>query len=172
MELCFAAGARGSELPLDAVSGPAPGPLDPEGLWQDWMCARIALEMDHLTPARRAFDAVRRRLLAVGSLREAAAASLDLALARSAARRPPRFGRLARDLKRAFPAVSASVVAAFGTLGECRISAVELDRRAAVLGRRLAAMPRRRRGRADHIPHLVRLVDLAVAAASRYTGAS
>lgn len=161
MELCFAAGARGSELPAGGGSGPAPGMLDPEGIWQDWMCGRIAAAASHLTVAQRELDVVRRRLLVVGSLREAAAASLDLAMARRAARRPAGFARLGRDLGAAFPAVSAAVVAAFGACGKWAIGTAELERRAAVMRRRLAAMPRRRRGRADHIPHLVRLVDRA-----------
>lgn len=165
-ELCFAAGGRRSELPMGNGSDAAPGMLDPEGVWQDWMCGRIAAAASHLTVAQRALDAVRRRLLAVGSLREAAAASLDLAMARRAARRPAGFGRLGRDLAVAFPAVSAAVVAAFGACGDGAIGTAELDRRAAVMRRRLAAMPRRRRGRADHIPHLARLVDRAGAGAA------
>jgi tetratricopeptide (TPR) repeat protein len=149
------------------AGGPLPSPPRPsvcglgEFVWQEWMLGRIAAARGDLEDAQAGLDIVRRTLLRVGSLREAASAALDLAAARAEAGEAPGFGQLGDDLAAAFPRRSAAMVASFRALAEEALSAQELHRRTVVLRRRLAALPPGRLSRPDLCCHLARLVDLS-----------
>jgi hypothetical protein len=138
-----------------------------ELVWQEWMLARIAAARGELEAAQPALDTVRRALLKVGSLREAASASLDLAATCAEAGDAPGFGQLGDNLAPSFPRGSATVAAGFRALQEGALRAQELHRRTVVLRRRLAALPRGRSSRPDLVCHLARLVDLARIAPAR-----
>jgi len=131
-----------------------------EDLLGDWWEARIAAHDGRPADGDARLDAVRRRLLAEGSLREAAACTLDL-LALRAAGRPEDTERLAADLFDAFRSPAALRPAELLTL----LSSYARDRpdryRSAVMPIRqaLAAWRSEPGGRPDLIPPTEDLAD-------------
>ncbi|HVT58232.1 MAG TPA: hypothetical protein VHR45_07515, partial [Thermoanaerobaculia bacterium] len=154
--LAFARQARAERAA--AVPPSVAQPLSPTGeeVAADWWEARIAARLGDRQHGRALLDAVRRRLLAEGSLVEAALASLDLVMLRLAAGSAPAID-LAADLRRAFPGTPPRIAHELEELEQ--LPRDEVPDAADRLRRRLLGLRRVKADRPRLIPDVKDLVD-------------
>jgi hypothetical protein len=162
---------------LRAARGLYERAADPgEETWRDWWEARIAAldgSADGLRQADEALDTVRRRLLAEGSVGEAARSTFDLLQLRVEAGRPDALGELGPDLLRAFgnrvsalrPAEMIDLLATWA-----RQRSVRFEQGLGPLRQYFASLRPRRGERPDLIADVAALADRLLLAGRRGVG--
>ncbi|HVT15166.1 MAG TPA: hypothetical protein VHQ90_03155 [Thermoanaerobaculia bacterium] len=129
-----------------------------EELASTWWRARIAARAGSLAAAEDALAAVLGRLLAQGSLREAATASLDLALVRVQACRPRANADLGHQLFHAFGGEAARLAVGFEMLAQ--LPAEEFELAADLLRGQILRLRIAKRARRDLVPKVIDLAEL------------
>ncbi|HVT16583.1 MAG TPA: hypothetical protein VHQ90_10460 [Thermoanaerobaculia bacterium] len=129
-----------------------------EELVSTWWRARIAARAGSLAESEDALAAVLGRLLAQGSLREAATAALELALVRLKAGRPRASGGLGHQLFHAFGGEAARLAVGFEMLAQ--LPADELDLAAGLLRGQILRLRTSKRGRPGLVAKVIDLADL------------